>query len=292
MIEKDRYRMIEKVSSSKPLLSALDTRQWIKVVVYSLLLINFCHYVLNDLNQATHTYHSDWKWHDWTANFATTLDELGWFLLLILFELETYVFSDQALTRSRVMMNSVRIICYLAIGHTVFAFSEYIFDLANATKHVGVTLCSFAENGLSFTRNLEYWELDASNCESLSFGADFYMFAQGQVITDFAGMQTEVELACADVIEVIVWLCVLFLIEIRIRLLDRGITHGYLLSFAEATKYFLYGILWLISGYWVYMGHWIFAWDEALWILGFVAIGSNLSKWREELRINNVNGTP
>jgi hypothetical protein len=31
------------------------------------------------------------------------------------------------------------------------------------------------------------------------------------------------------------------------------------------------------------LGHWIFAWDEALWILGFMAIGMNLSEWRKEI---------
>jgi hypothetical protein len=45
----------------------------------------------------------------------------------------------------------------------------------------------------------------------------------------------------------------------------------------------LYGILWCLAAYWAYRGHWIFAWDEALWILGFMAIGMNLSDWQEEI---------
>ena len=61
--------------------------QWIKLVVYSLLLVNFGNYVLLDINQVSHTYHEGWRWFDWTSAFATTLDELGWFVLLFLLEL-------------------------------------------------------------------------------------------------------------------------------------------------------------------------------------------------------------
>tara|TARA_B100001121_G_C18583624_1_gene570968 strand:+ start:185 stop:1045 length:861 start_codon:yes stop_codon:yes gene_type:complete len=263
---------------------ALDLKQKIKLLIYSLLLLNFAHYVGNDLEQARHTFHAGWRWYDWTSNFATTLDELGWFLLLFLLELETYVLSEDAFTRGRVLaMNAIRLICYFAIGHAVFAFGEYLVDLAAATHHVDSALCAFANDGLSFTRNLEYWELDASNCGALSTGSEFYIFSQGQVISDAAGMTIELELAWIDLVEVVVWLFILFFIELRIRLQDRGISSGRLLSFATTTKGFLYGILWCLAAYWAYRGHWIFAWDEALWILGFMVIGMNLSDWRKEI---------
>ena len=263
---------------------SLDVKQRLKLVVYALLLVNFVHYIGNDIEQAQHTFHSGWRWYDWTSNFATTLDELGWFILLFLLELHTYVLSDDAFTRGRLMaMNVIRLICYLAIGHAVFAFGEYLVDLAAATHHVDSALCAFANDGLSFTRNLEYWELDASNCGTLSTGSEFYIFSQGQVISDAAGMTIELELAWVDLVEVVVWLFILFLIELRIRLQDRGISSSRLLSFATTTKGVLYGILWCLAVYWAHRGHWIFAWDEALWILGFMAIGMNLSDLRKEI---------
>ena len=272
------------MSTQEPWWQALDVKQRLKLVVYALLLVNFVHYIGNDIEQAQHTFHSGWRWYDWTSNFATTLDELGWFVLLFLLELETYVLSDDAFTRGRVLaMNAIRLICYFAIGHAVFAFGEYLVDLAAATHHVDSALCAFANEGLSFARNLEYWELDASNCGTLSAGSEFYIFSQGQVISDIAGMTIELELAWVDLVEVVVWLFILFFIELRIRLQDRGISSSQLLSFATTTKGVLYGILWCLAAYWAYRGHWIFAWDEALWILGFMAIGMNLSDWRKEI---------
>ena len=131
-------------------------------------------------------------------------------------------------------------------------------------------------------------QLDASNCGTLSTGSEFYIFSQGQVISDAAGMTIELELAWVDLVEVVVWLFILFLIELRIRLQGRGISSSRLLSFATTTKGVLYGILWCLAAYWAHRGHWIFAWDEALWILGFMAIGMNLSEWRKEIAQSTI----
>ncbi|WOJ91915.1 hypothetical protein R0135_08940 [Congregibacter variabilis] len=264
---------------------ALNPRQILKIVVYGLLLINFAHYFSNDINVLRHTVHEGWRWMDWTTAFATTLDESAWFLLLLLLELETYLLSDAAFTKGRLrLMHGLRVVCYLAIGHTVFAFSEYLLELNRATEHMGVALCSFADSGLSFARNLQYWDLSAANCEQLSRDTHFFQFAQNQVLTDSAGMVVEWELAWADLFEVLLWLLILMMIEVMVRLQEKGVAGGAKLRIAQGFKGLLYSLLWLIAAYWAYRGHWVFAWDEALWILGFMAIGMNLSQWRQEIR--------
>ncbi len=262
----------------------IDYGQWIKLIVYSLLLVNFSYYIVDDLNKLSHTYHEGWKWFDWTSAFATSLDESGWFMLLFLLELETYVLSDAAFTRFRIaLMLAVRVLCYLVIGHAVVAYTDHLLDLFNRQQHLDTTLCSFVGEELSFTRNLAYWVLDAANCGSLSSDHVFFVFSQGQLVTDPSGMEVELELAWVDLVEVLVWLCILAMIEMQVQLQDRGITQGRLLVFAHIMKLTLYSVLWFICAYWLYRGHWVFAWDEALWILGFVAIGMNLSQWRKEI---------
>ncbi len=263
--------------------------QWIKLVVYSLLLVNFAYYILDDINRLAHTYHDDWQWFDWTSAFATSLDETGWFVLLFLLELETHVLSDAAFTRFRIIaMQGARVLCYLVIGHAVVAYGDTLLDLASSVQHVGTTLCRFSQQDLSFTRNLAYWALDGTNCSELSSATTFYVFAQGQVITDAAGMRVEQQLAWIDMIEVLVWLGILAMIEMQVHLQDRGITQGRVLGVARTTKILLYSVLWIIVVYWAYRGHWLFAWDESLWILGFVAIGMNLSQWREEIEAGAI----
>ena len=261
-----------------------DPRQLVKALVYGLLLVNFVQYILIDIDVARHTMHSGWKWHDWTAAFATTLDETAWFVLLILLELETYVLSDEAFTPVRIwLMQIVRLVCILFIGHAVLAFGKDLVELSRSCDLTVVDPCELAGQGLSFARNLAYVEIEADTCASIEAAPPLVLFDQKQLVTDRRGIRIEWELAWADFIEVVVWLAILALIEIRVRLQDRGITAGSAFRLARVLTPTLYGVLWLIAAYWAFRGHWVYSWDEALWILGFMAIGANLSQWRKEI---------
>lgn len=279
------------IAGKLPVSRSGDPRQLIKAVVYGLLFINFLLYLADDIEIAAHTWHEGWNLVDWTRTFATSFDEAAWFLLLFLLELETYLLSDEAFTPGRVrLMHGLRLLCYLIIGHTVFSYTDTLFDLARAVEHTGVSACAFAEDGISFTRNLVYTEIDAANCARLSTDSTFHLFAQGQALTDRAGMRIEWELAWVDVVEASTWLLILAALEVMVRLQDRGITGGWLMRTARVSKVLLYGVLWCAAAYWAWRGHWMFAWDESLWILGFVAIGMNLSDWRRE--ISETPGAP
>jgi len=70
-------------------------QQAVKWTVYTLLIINFVFYIFEDWNRAIHTLHAGSTFLDWTGEFATSIDESAWFLLLIMFELETYVVGDE-----------------------------------------------------------------------------------------------------------------------------------------------------------------------------------------------------
>ncbi|MEQ8515328.1 MAG: hypothetical protein RIC38_06970 [Chromatocurvus sp.] len=270
--------------SAVPRQRRLPSRQAIKLVVYLLLLVNFTVYVTNDWTVATHTMRPDWSLLQWARAFATTLDELAWFALLMLFELETYLLEDESFTRARVaVMHGLRIACFLFIAHTVYAFADYALDLQGESPVPADTLCRFTDAGVSYARNLTYTPVDAGNCDALSEGDTFYRFQSDTLVTDAVGMRIERELAWVDVAEVIAWLFILVLIELQVRLQDRGITGGRVLRTARWSKAALYALLWCAAAYWLYRGHWVFAWDEALWILGFMAIDMNMEEWRDEI---------
>ena len=262
----------------------LPWRQWIKIVVYALLLVNFVFYVIDDWTVAAHTARVDWNVLDWSRAFATTLDEAAWFVLLFLFELETYLLDDDAFTPRRLaVMHGLRIICMLFIGHTVYAFGHAVVTLLAVEPTMASGLCEFAGDGIAYAFNLTYTPLDAASCPGLARASTLYLIDQGTLVTDATGLRIERELAVVDLVEVVAWLVILFLIEFTVRQQDRGITAGRSLRFARNLKLCLYGVLWLCAAYWLYRGHWVFAWDEALWILGFVAIDMNIEEWREEL---------
>lgn len=265
--------------------SMTRVRQWIKLTVYSLLLANFAYYIYDDWTIAQHTLNDASSFLDWTSAFAASIDELAWFVLLFLFELETYALPDESFTRARIaLMHSVRAVCYFFLAHTLLAYGTTNVDLNNAVKVEEMSsLCEFVDKDVSFGYNLEYTELDAANCADLSSGQAFYLIDEGLVVTDAPGLVIEKQLARLDLVEASTWLLILLIIELMVRMQERDITRSPLMSSLKALKILLYGLLWAAAAYWIYRGHFIYAWDEALWILGFMAIGMNLSEWQKEI---------
>jgi hypothetical protein len=264
-----------------------DKRQIIKWVIYSLLLINFVLYFRDDWQIALHTMRNGGTFLDWTGAFATTIDELAWFMLLLLLELETYVLSDEALQgKITRIMHGIRILCFIFIAHTLYGYGTYVSEV---TQDIPVTdvssLCQLADKDISFAKNLEYTLLDQTNCAGLSAASQFFYIDPNNflIVTDTEGLAVERHLAWLDLIEAFVWLCILVTIELMVRLQDRGITKGRLVRGTYTSKAILYSILWFAIGYWIYKGHYYFAWDELLWIMGFVAIELNVSEWRDEI---------
>ena len=54
-------------------------QQAVKWTVYSLLIVNFLFYFLEDLERARHVLHSGSTFLDWTSEFNTSIDEIAWF---------------------------------------------------------------------------------------------------------------------------------------------------------------------------------------------------------------------
>jgi hypothetical protein len=98
-----------------------------------------------------------------------------------------------------------------------------------------------------------------------------------------AGLNLERHLAWVDLAEAVVWLLIVFAIELVVRLQNQGVTGGSLISTLNALQLFLYSTLIAFSIYWATLSHWLYVWDEFVWIAGFAAIEMNISNWRDEL---------
>jgi len=268
------------------MLSNIKSRQTLKLVIYILLLINFVLYIIDDIRIASYTLQEDASFLDWTQSFATTIDESAWLILLFLFELETYMLSDDAWSKSLFtrFMYFIRACCYIFLMHSVYAFSVIYYDLMNVQQLQNITnLCELVPLDMTFVRNLSYTTIDSLNCHELSNQSVFYFTEPNLVVSDMSGLQLERNLALVDLLEILVWLLILFTIEAMVWLQDRAITQGKLISLIKVSKYFLYGMLWSMAAYWTYLGHYYFAWDEAVWIVGFISIEMNVSQWKDEI---------
>lgn len=260
-------------------------QQAIKWLVYGLLIINWGFYIHEDWDRATHTLHAGSTFLDWTSAFATSIDESAWFILLFMFELETYVLED-ADWRGwlKKVIHGVRIVCFAMILHTVYVFVVTVIEYQPTVAVDDATsLCDLAGNDVSYVYNLEYTEVTTQNCRDLSNADGFYRVGKDPVVATLDGLNLERNLAWADVVEVVTWLLILLSIELVVRLQDHGVTGGTLISFTGRLKIFLYLVLCGLAVYWASLSHWLYTWDTFVWIAGFAAIEMNISEWRGEL---------
>jgi len=261
-------------------------QQAIKWTVYTLLIVNFGFYIAEDWNRALHSLDAGATLFEWTTEFATSIDELGWFLLLAMFELETYVLEDEQWTGwSAALIRGMRLACYLMIGHTIVAYGAAALQIESAPAVSGVDdLCELADGETAYVYNLHYTTINDTNCETLSDASQFYWVKEGTVVTDPAGLELEQRLYWVDVVEAVTWLVIVLAIEAVVRLQGRGISSGRTISLLNGMQLALYLLLVGFATWWATLSHWLYFWDELLWIGGFAVIEMNLSEWREEMR--------
>jgi len=265
--------------------SRIDKGQVIKWTVYCLLSVNFAYYFYEESYIASHVLKNGGSFLDWTREFATTIDELGWFGLLITFELETYALTTEQLKKRLVKwsMHGVRVVCYIMLAHTVLARVTTVVDFNDVMLAEEVNdLCQVSDQNISYGVNYHYTIIDGTNCDQLSRDTQFF-FLEETVITDTGGFDLERWNVWVDLNDALVWLLVVWAIELSVWLQSRNIAGGRLMAATYAAKV-LYGVLFVHMTWWAYSGHWVWAWDQFLWIAGFWAIEKNLSEWREEIR--------
>ena len=276
------------LASTKANLAAVMPLTWIKLVVYSLLLFNFVFYVRDDWVIAGHTLHSGSTFLQWASAYNTTIDESAWLLLLLLLEMETYLLAGRDLSRAyEIISLIIRLCCYVVLAHTPYAYAMTVYDLSQAPIIEGVTdLCQLAGQNLSYAHNLVYTKITDGNCSELSTARQFFFNdpPDNLIVQDEMALALERRSALVDLVESITWLLILLSIEVVVWLQDKDITGGLLIKSANMAKVLLYSLLWFAIGYWIYLGHFMFAWDEFVWIVGFVAIEMNVVERRKDVK--------
>jgi len=264
-------------------------QQTVKWVVYTLLVLNFGYYLFDDWRMAQSTLLPGATILEITSAYATTFDELGWFGIIFLLEIETYWIEDDTdLGMIYWLMQIVRVVCYVVVLHTLYAFIIEVIDISNAPVLGDLgSLCTLVGEDLSFTRNLYYDVIDASNCANLSTGGDIYRFVGEPVVSDAAGYKLALWHAWADAIEIAGWLVISLLITFVMVLQNRGIYASRWIRGADILQYVVYAIIAGTAIYWAVYGHYVYTWDILLWIGGFAVIDANLSEWRDELKDEN-----
>jgi hypothetical protein len=216
--------------------------------------------------------------------YAATIDTAAWVVLLLMFELETYVLEDEQFTRPVTWsLHSLRAICYAFIVYAFYGYLVNLLALDGMTPIANVSdLCVLAGQWSYSTTLDEYTAITAANCNSFSTAASFVRFDEMRAVVDLDGQKDIIALAWVDVINSGVWLLVVIVLEIDVRLQERNRYEGAILFASNAIKLVLYALLLLAAIFWGINGDFVDFWDAFLWLVAFVFIELNVFEWQKE----------
>ena len=259
--------------------------QGFKYAIYALLTLNIYWFFTEESAAAGLQFNEGIALARIIEAYAATIDTLAWVVLLLMFELETYVLYDHHLTKSVVWtLQTVRIVSYTFI---IYAFYGYIINLIAFNEVVplaGISdLCALVGQW-SYSINLdEYVAITSANCKSFSSATVFFQLPGMLAVIDAQGLADSKALAWVDVINAAAWLLVVLVLEIDVHLQERNRFVGAALKTSHAMKAFLYLLLLLAAIYWGVNGDFLDFWDAFLWLVAFFFIELNVVEWRHEV---------
>ena len=267
--------------------------QAFKYTVYVLLAMNIYWFFAEEWAAAALQFADGVAPSDLIEAFSATIDTAAWVVLLLMFELETFVLEDRHFTRTVTLsLHGVRILCYALIVYALYGYLVNVVFVYDVTTLAGVAnLCELASGDWSYAVDLdEYTAISATNCSTFGNTAPLMQFGELPAVVDTPGLIDIQRLAWVDVINAGVWILIVVILEFDVRMQERGLFVGRALQVSNALKFFLYAILLLAAIYWGIKGDFVDFWDAFLWLLAFFFIEMNVVEWRQE-ELEGASGT-
>ncbi len=256
-----------------------------KYTIYALLIFNVYKFWQEEYLAAALQYVGEIPWTQIIGSFPATIDTAAWVLLLLVFELETYVLEDKhftpLLTRT---LQGTRLVCYGFVFYALYGYFVKLGFVYDTSLLAGVRdICTLNLADWSYAIDLdEYTQLTAANCAQFSTANAYIQFDRIPALVDASGLQDIQRLAWVDLINATVWILVVFVLEIDVYLQERKRFVGTALKASNLTKVVLYSALLLAAVYWGFKGDFLDFWDAFLWLLAFFLIELNVIEWRQE----------
>ena len=259
--------------------------QLFKYAVYALLTANIFIFFSEEWAASAHRFANGVALNEIIEGFAATIDTAAWVVLLLMFELETYVLEDRHFTRRVTLtLHGLRAFCYVFIVYAFYGYLSKLLFLLGSSPLAGVDdLCTLVDGRWAYAVDLdEYVVLTLENCGTLSGAVTFLQLPGLAAVADATGLSEIVRLAWVDVINSGVWLLVVIVLEVDVRLQEHDMLEGLFLRISNYSKFVLYAILFLAAVYWGIKGDFVDFWDAFLWLVAFVFIELNVFDWRQE----------
>ncbi len=257
--------------------------QFTKYAVYGLLALNVLLFLQEETTTFSHLFTGEANLELVVQAFSATIDTAAWVVLLLMFELETYVLPDEVIKgKVKWGLHGLRIFAFLFIGYACYGyFVEMFYYYGNSVRPLAApAACALGEGWSILVKLDEFQPLSQANCGMLQ--GSLWQVGSGQVVADADTLRATRWLAWVDVINSVTWILVVLLLEIDVRLQLRGAYTGRVLLASKLGKLVLYSILFAAAVYWGFKGDFLDFWDAFLWLFAFFFIEQNLFAWQAE----------
>ena len=254
-----------------------------KYAIYSLLALNIWLFFLDDYDASRATFAQGIDWRNIVEAFSATFDTLAWVILLLLFELETAVISDEKLKGNlKYTLSAVRAVCYFFITYSFYGYCVKYGVVTDIVPFTGVDVCNLIASDYRYLNTLdEYYVITPDVCRELS-GQPLWQINGTMIIGTAEQLNLARTLALTDIINAGDWLLVVFLLEAEVWLQLKGLLTNRLLQINKVAKPVLYSVLFGCAIYWGIDGDFLDFWDAFLWLVAFIFIEMNIFEWHAE----------
>ena len=267
--------------------SGSNAFQLLKYGVYLALLANVFLFLAEEIDSAGALNTSVTGVASFFQIFSTTIDTAAWLALLIFFELETYVLSDDTLRgRAGQLIHFVRLLCLATISIACWGyFAEFLGLLG--THVITSANCADIDSSWSVLVNLDSFEpLVVNPCDG---GQWLALSDYERVITSPESYQRAVLLAAVDFINAAAWILVVIVLEIEVRAVLASSRQRFIgPAIINPAKGLLYFILFAAAVYWGFEDDFLDFWDAVLWLFAFFVIERNVVSWRQEAEVDQA----
>lgn len=223
--------------------------------------------------------------------YSSTIDTASWLVLLLLFELETYVIDDSKLVgATKWTIHTVRGLCYVIILYALYGYLTKVGLLSQFLPTQVTDLCTLTKDWRYMETLNVYNTFTSESCKTLSSPeTQYFVHENYKVIVSLQSLNDVKMLAWVDVINSAAWVSVVMMLEFDVHIQLGNVKSALWSRYNKWVKATVYSVILVCAIYWGVTGNFVEFWDAFLWIVAFVLIEMNMFEWQKEVAERNAN---
>lgn len=258
--------------------------QSFKYLVYALLSLNVYIFFSEEWLASKVIFAAGISLENIIEGFSSTIDTAAWVLLLLLFELETYVIPDDKIKGlTKWTIHGIRALCYIVIVYAFYGYLSKLGLFSHFSPQQIADICGLSSDWKVMDTLNVYNPITKENCALLAKSNEaLWVYPELKIVSTETVYKDVKMLAWVDVINSGAWLTVVAMLEVDVRMQLGQLSSKWWTKYNIFIKGSVYSVLLLAAIYWGVTGNFIEFWDAFLWLLAFFLIEMNMFEWHAE----------